>query len=81
MRPMRARFRDGRIDYTSLKVNLEFAGVRGDAVVLMGEEVVTPASDAPHARRTVHRRFTDIWRQIRGAWKLVIRQGTIISIE
>lgn len=76
-----ARFRARRIDYTSLKVNLEFAGVRGDLVVLMGEEIVTPTSDAPHAGKTVHRRFTDIWRQINGAWKLAIRQGTITSIE
>jgi len=76
-----ARFRARRIDYSSAKVNLEFAGVRGDLVVLMGEEVVTPTSDAPHAGKTVHRRFTDIWRRVDGAWKLAIRQATITSIE
>jgi hypothetical protein len=29
--------------------NIEYAGVRGDVVVIMGEEVVQPNKDAPYA--------------------------------
>jgi hypothetical protein len=56
--------------------------MRGDQVVIMGEEVVKPRNTAPHAGRTVRRRFTDVWRrEPDGAWLLTIRQATITSID
>ena len=61
--------------------NIEYAGVRGDLVVIMGEEVVHPNKDAPYAGKTEHRRFTDIWKQTDGIWKLWIRQATITKVE
>jgi len=77
-----ARLRSGQISYepgTERKV--EFAGTRGDGVVIMGEEIVRPTKDAPGAGKTIHRRFTDIWKRMDGAWRLVVRQATIISIQ
>lgn len=76
-----ARFRAGQIHYESVDTRVEFAGVRGDLVVLMGEEIVKPTENTPNAGKTVRRRFTDIWKESGGAWKLAIRQGTAYSVE
>jgi ketosteroid isomerase-like protein len=77
-----ARMRSGQIAYESTFTRtIDFAGVRGDAVVVMGEEVVVPVGNAPAAGKTVHRRFTDIWRNYDGAWRLAIRQATITSAQ
>jgi ketosteroid isomerase-like protein len=75
------RFRNDRISYSVYEQKIEFAGVRGDGVVVMGEEIVKPIGNAPHAGKTVRRRFTDIWRKEDGVWRLSVRQATIISIE
>jgi ketosteroid isomerase-like protein len=78
-----ARVRASQIRYEpSDEVNiLEFVGVRGDCVVVMGEEVVKPISNAPHAGRIVRRRATSIWRETDGVWRLIIRQATVTSVE
>ena len=76
-----ARFRNSQISYSSADEKIEFMGVRGDLVVVMGEEIVTPIADTPNAGKIVRRRFTDIWKKIDGAWKLAIRQATATSAE
>jgi hypothetical protein len=76
-----ARLRSGQISYDGVVRTISFAGVRGDTVVLMGEEVVTPNRDAPNAGKLVHRRFTDIWTDSGGAWRLTVRQATNTSVE
>jgi len=76
-----ARLRSGQISYEPDVVrSISFAGVRGDTVVLMGEEIVTPNRDAPNAGKIVHRRFTDIWTDAGGAWRLTVRQATNTSV-
>lgn len=75
-----ARMRGGQIAYEpNVERRIEFAGVRGDLVVIMGEEVVRPTGDAPNAGKVVRRRFTDIWKSIDGVWRLAIRQATVTS--
>jgi len=59
----------------------EFVGVRGDMVVIMGEEVLRPNKEAPYAGKTEYRRSTDVWKPFDGVWKLWIRQATITKIE
>jgi ketosteroid isomerase-like protein len=59
---------------SGLTLILDFVGVRQSGVVMMGEERVEPP--AP-----IRRRFTDIWNDIGGAWKLTIRQATNIPFE
>ena len=76
-----ARFRNSQISYSSADEKIEFIGVRWDLVVVMGEEIVTPIANTPNAGKIVRRRFTDIWKEIDGAWKLAIRQATTISAE
>jgi ketosteroid isomerase-like protein len=74
-------FEAGRISYDSADSIIEFAEARGNLVVLMGEEVVTPRDATPHSGQTVHRRFTDVWRKDDdGVWRLTIRQATNTSV-
>jgi hypothetical protein len=60
---------------------IDFVEVRGDMVVIMGEEVLHPNKDAPYAGKTEYRRFTDVWKPFNGVWKLWIRQATITKVE
>ena len=76
------RFTNGVINYRYLRRSIEYAALRGkDEVVLMGEEAYEPREGAPMAGKTVRRRFTDIWRWEKGAWKLSVRQATIFEIR
>lgn len=75
-------FREGRMNYESGETTIEAVDVRGDHVVLMGEEVVKPRDTAANAGKTVRRRFTDVWRrEPDGTWLLTIRQATITSVD
>jgi hypothetical protein len=77
-----ARMRGGQIAYESnMMRTFEFVGVRGELVLVMGEEVVRPVGDAPHAGKTVHRRFTDLWKTYDSVWRLAFRQATITSVQ
>lgn len=69
----------GQISYRSYDRVIEYAGLRGDMVILMGEEMVMPRPLDRTPARPVHRRFTDLWRRDAGAWKLTARQATVIS--
>lgn len=71
----------GRISYVSYSRTIEYAGVRNDMVVLMGEEHVVPKPPNPMAGQTVRRRFTDLWREDEGRWSLALRQSTIIPVR
>ena len=75
-------FRAGRMNYESANETIETLDVRGDQVVIMGEEVVKPRDTAANAGKTVRRRFTDVWRkESDGRWRLTIRQATITSVQ
>jgi ketosteroid isomerase-like protein len=61
---------------------IELAAVRDELVVLMGRGELKPVGNAPHAGKTIRRRFTDIWkRNAAGEWQNIIRQATIYAIE
>lgn len=81
--PMVAKsFAMGMIDYHSYDRLIEHVALRPSGeVVAMGWEIVRPRNKAPHAGKTVRRRFTDIWRNDGGAWKLTLRQATIVEIK
>jgi ketosteroid isomerase-like protein len=73
------RFLSDQISYHSFDTTIELVERKGDLVVIMGEEAVTPAAAAAHAGKTVRRRFTDVYRQeTDGVWRLTIRQATNI---
>jgi hypothetical protein len=76
-----AAYRAGIINYSTFERKIEYAGKVGDCVATMGEETFTPNPGAPNAGKTVRRRYTDVWRKESGAWKLALRQATIISVQ
>ena len=76
------RLKANQISYEmETEETIDFIGVRGDVVVIMGEEVLHPSKDAPYAGKTEYRRSTDVWKPFDGVWKLWIRQATITKIE
>ena len=77
-----ARFQTGALTYKYLHRSIEYAAPRrDDEVVLMGEEVYEPPAGHPLGGKTVHRRFTDIWRLQGGHWRLSVRQATVFRME
>jgi ketosteroid isomerase-like protein len=68
----------GQISYDQYDRIIEYAGLRGDMGLLMGEEIVRPR-EGPGAGTDVHRRFTDLWKQVEGRWRLTARQATVIA--
>ncbi len=68
----------GRISYSRYDRIVEYAGLRNGMVLLMGEEIVVPR-DASQGQAAVNRRFTDLWKEVGGTWKLTARQATIIA--
>ncbi len=76
-----AAFDGGFIRYSSFDRRIEYAGKLGEFVVIMGNEILAPKGKAPNAGKLVHRRFTDIWRNEQGVWRLALRQATVAKIE
>jgi len=52
----------GLISYSSYVRSIEYAGMRDEMVLLMGDERVVPKGDSPMAGKDVRRRFTDLWK-------------------
>ena len=75
-----ALMRAGIIAYSVFERSIERRARLGDFVVTMGEETLVPKGKAPNAGKTVRRRFTDVWGRDDGAWKLKLRQATVISV-
>ena len=63
----------GIIRHESMEQTIERIDRHGDVVVVMGEDVVKNPGQSP-----VRRRFTNVWRDLGGSWKLVARQATHI---
>lgn len=75
-------FAAGMIDYSSFERRVEHAGkLPNGMVVIMGEEVLVPRGTSPNAGKTVRRRFTDLWRNDAGQWRLSVRQATITDVS
>ena len=73
--------RAGVINFSSFERQIEFVRVDGSYVVLMGLETVVPVSSSPGAGlvagQAITRRFTNIWKNEGGAWRLAIRHANV----
>jgi len=69
----------GLISYSSYVRSIEYAGMLGEMVLLMGDERVVPKGDSPLSGKEVRRRFTDVWKMEGGHWVLIARQATIVA--
>ena|ERR1043166_313088 len=65
----------GIIRHESMEQTIEQIARHGDIVVVMGEDAVKN----PGAPAVIRRRFTNVWRDTGGAWKLIARQATHIG--
>ena len=74
--------RGGVINFSSFERTIEFVRVDGDFAVIMGLETVVPRADAPSAGlvagQVTRRRFTNIWKQEGGTWRLYWRHANVI---
>ena len=52
--------------------------INGNVVISMGSETVIPAGDDAKAGQTIKRRYTNIWMQKDGAWKVIARHANVI---
>lgn len=71
----------GQISYARFDRTVEYVGKLGELVVVMGSEDIVPKGNHPQAGRTIHRRFTDIWRPVDGVFKLALRQSTVVRVD
>jgi ketosteroid isomerase-like protein len=71
-------FRKGMTTRSSYERVIEHVRVDGDMAIVMGEEILTPTANAPHAGQTVRRRFTNIWKKEGDAWRLWARHANWI---
>ncbi|MES3630490.1 MAG: nuclear transport factor 2 family protein [Longimonas sp.] len=74
-------FRSGVAAYESYEQAIETIEVSEGVAVVMGRETVVPVGEAPHAGGTVHRRYTHVWRERDGAWRLAARHAHITEIS
>jgi ketosteroid isomerase-like protein len=72
----------GVINFSTFERQIEFILADGALVIIMGLETVRPISDAPSAGlvagQTVQRRFTNIWKNEAGTWRLFLRHANVI---
>ena len=79
--PARDVFRKGIANYSVFDTQIEEIRLRGNVAVVMRSETVEPVGDAPHAGKTVNRRYRHVWRQEDGRWRLFARYAHIVSVE
>jgi hypothetical protein len=74
--------RAGVINFSRFERQIEFIRADGAFVIIMGLETVEPISDAPSAGlaagQTIKRRFTNIWKNEAGTWRLFARHANVI---
>jgi ketosteroid isomerase-like protein len=74
--------RAGVINFSKFERRIELIRADGAFVIIMGLETVEPLSDAPGAGlvagRTINRRFTNIWKNEAGTWRLFARHANVI---
>jgi uncharacterized protein (TIGR02246 family) len=74
-------FRKGIANYSVFDTQIEEIRLRGNVAIVMGSETVKPVGDAPYAGKTVDRRYTHVWRQQEGRWRLFARHAHIVSVN
>lgn len=74
--------RAGVINFSTFERQIELIRVDGTFAIIMGLETVQPISDAPNAGlvagQTIKRRFTNVWKNEAGTWRLFVRHANVI---
>jgi Domain of unknown function (DUF4440) len=71
------------INFSRFDRQIEFIRADGPYVFVLRLETVTPITDAPSAGlmagRVVTRRFTNIWKNEGGTWRLFVRHANVVA--
>lgn len=70
------RIKKGLISYAQFDRKIESIKFSDDIAVVMGSETVLRKGDT--AAQTIHRRFTNIWKQSGKTWQLIARHASVI---
>lgn len=74
--------RTGIINFSTFERQIELIRADRGFVIIMGLETVQPVSDAPSAGlvagQATKRRFTNIWKNEAGTWRLFVRHANVI---
>ena len=74
--------RAGVINFSTFERQIEFIRADGPFVIIMGSETVVPIGDAPSAGlvagQTIKRRFTNIWKNEAGTWRIFARHANVL---
>jgi hypothetical protein len=73
-----ALIRNGIIDYSTFRREIEAILFHGSTVIVMGGETLTPVNKSPFAGQTLHRRFTHFWMLRDGEWRLTARHANVV---
>lgn len=65
--------------YTSFSRTTEEVAVLGDLAITMGGETMVPQGNHPNAGQTLERRFTHVWRNEAGRWRLLVRHASVVG--
>jgi ketosteroid isomerase-like protein len=72
----------GIINFSKFERQIELIRADGPFVIIMGLETVQPIADAPRAGlvagQLIKRRFTNIWKNEAGTWRLFVRHANVI---
>lgn len=68
----------GGLHYSVFERTVETVRIEGDMAIVMGAEVVRAAGDSAATAPEVHRRFTNIWKQEGGTWRLIARHANAV---
>lgn len=66
----------GQIDYSSYNRHVERVTFTANLAIVMGKEVVVPQNNTPGAGKTITMRYTHVWINSEGKWRLVARQAS-----
>ena len=66
--------RAGIVSHLALECRSEVMMQSAPFIVVMGYELVTDAGD-----RKYRRRYTNVWREAEGSWRLTVRHANVIS--
>jgi ketosteroid isomerase-like protein len=75
------RIKKGIVTYSSFIRESEVIKVHGNTVIVMGKEIVVPKGSSPDAGKTINRRYTNIWMQRDGKWRLIARHANVICAK
>jgi hypothetical protein len=75
------RIKTGKIDYLTFERRIDNIAFSNGIAIVMGLETLVPQGSTQNAGKNLERRFTNIWTQEDGNWKLTARQATIVSMK